>query len=248
MSSFTMNLPDAINFLGGKIVTGEDGEFILTGDDVGLTHYPIFDESYRQRLNTLIVSNFYNREIAHETPLIWRNRLRTKMSLIMPTYNKLYLSTEIDYDPLSTIDVRSETVQKASTLGEALANAKAESESSAGGRTINSDFPQMQLNDYDDYATNGSDNINTGSAKSDSTNTSETKGTEEGESTSHTKGYQGVAANLILAYRQSLINVDQMILDELEPLFFALWSTRESRTTQESAFYMGGMFPFYPYR
>ena len=62
--------------------------------------YPIFDENYRNVLNTKIIRHFFTREIGFETVGLWKLKLNTKMNEIMPYYNKLYESEALHFDPL----------------------------------------------------------------------------------------------------------------------------------------------------
>lgn len=74
---------------------------IEMGIDLGLSAYPIFDESYRDTLNNHITDYFYFREIGFETAALFTNRLRQRMNLIMPYYNQLYLSAKLELEPLT---------------------------------------------------------------------------------------------------------------------------------------------------
>lgn len=58
--------------------------------DIGLQDYPIWDESYRERLNNVIVNHFMFREIAAPTPMAFVYKLNAKMYEIMPKYNAFY--------------------------------------------------------------------------------------------------------------------------------------------------------------
>ena len=92
-----------------------------------------------------------------------------------------------------------------------------------------------------DYATAASDATTyalgeaTGVSKSDSESAANQK------SKSRTKGYQGIPADLIMAYRVSLLNVDQMIVEELEEFFLMVYDTADSYTDQidPSHYYLG---------
>ena len=53
-------------------------------------NYPIFDENYRNVLNTKILRHFYTREIGFETIALWKYKLNAKMYEIMPGYNIMY--------------------------------------------------------------------------------------------------------------------------------------------------------------
>lgn len=78
-------------------------EFFDAGFTIG--DYPIWDESYRNVLNTKIKNHYYFKEIGQETPARFKFYLDTKLNEIMPYYNELYLTTLKKYD----IDIVSQT-------------------------------------------------------------------------------------------------------------------------------------------
>lgn len=67
--------------------------------------YPIFDEDYRQTLETKILKHFYTREIGSETVGRWRLWLDATMNEIMPFYNKLYTDGLSIINPLQDVDM-----------------------------------------------------------------------------------------------------------------------------------------------
>lgn len=67
--------------------------------------FPIFDESYRNVLETKIVRHYYTREIGFETVGLFKLKLNTKLNEIMPYYNKLYNSELLEFNPLYDVDV-----------------------------------------------------------------------------------------------------------------------------------------------
>lgn len=67
--------------------------------------FPIFDETYRNVLETKILRHYYTREIAFETVGLWKLKLRTKLNEIMPYFNKLYQSELFDFNPLYDVDL-----------------------------------------------------------------------------------------------------------------------------------------------
>ena len=70
--------------------------------------YPIFDEEYRSTLETKILKHYYTREIGEETYGLWKLRLDRKMNEIMPYYNVLYKAKLDEFNPLLTVDMRTE--------------------------------------------------------------------------------------------------------------------------------------------
>ena len=67
--------------------------------------YPIFDEAYRNVLNTRILKHYYTREICAETVGLWKLWLNNKMREIMPKYNKLYKSELLEFNPFYDTDL-----------------------------------------------------------------------------------------------------------------------------------------------
>lgn len=67
--------------------------------------YPIFDENYREHLETKIMSHFYTREIGLETVGLFKHHLKNKMREIMPYYNQMYLSEKLKFDPFMNTEM-----------------------------------------------------------------------------------------------------------------------------------------------
>lgn len=67
--------------------------------------FPIFDESYRNVLETKILKHYYTREIGLETVGLWKLKLETKLNEIMPYYNKLYKSELLEFNPFYDVDL-----------------------------------------------------------------------------------------------------------------------------------------------
>ena len=204
MSAITMKLKQVIE---------------LTNGDIGLYHYPIFDEKHRAKLNQKIIDNYLNREIAHETIDIFQLAMRNRMNLRMPYFNQLYQSELRKIDPFITIDMITESDTANAQDSEGTSTSNTESEGTASGRVIVSEFPQTQLSENEDYATNGTDSTNTNAAtaKADEENSSKLAGTSSGKSVS--KGFQGNQADMLMAYRATFMNIDEMVVLDLEELF-----------------------------
>jgi hypothetical protein len=224
--------------------------YLIEGNyDLGLKDYPIFDDSYREQLNNKIIQHYYFREIGFETEALFKNRLNQKMNEIMPYYNQMYESSKLKIDPLSTIDLEEVFSRKSKTTGEGTSstsgtgnntnNFNSTDTTDYGKLSKFSDIAQAQttpneiLNDkYLTSATvdDGQDkNTNTG------TNTSQTESTTSGTSTDKRnldedttltrKGNNGTASEseLLNMYRETFLNIDMMIIDDLDELFLGIW-------------------------
>lgn len=224
--------------------------YLIEGNyNLGLKDYPIFDESYREQLNNKIIQHYYFREIGFETEALFKNRLNQKMNEIMPYYNQMYESSKLKIDPLSTIDLEEVFSRKSKTTGEGTSSTSGTGNNTNNFNSTDttvygkiskfSDIAQAQttpneiLNDkYLTSATvdDGQDkNTNTG------TNISQTESTTSGTSTDERnldedttltrKGNNGTASEseLLNMYRETFLNIDMMIIDDLDELFLGIW-------------------------
>lgn len=221
MATFTMTLNEVME---------EDG-------NIGLSDYLIFNEEYRETLNRNIYEHFYNREIGFETAEYFRLRVGNHMRVNMPFFNKLYESLEIPFDPISTIYITTES--ESDSTEDARTDVEGNTTSSVGSKskTVNHAFPQTALAGNEDYATAAvSANSDTSSLGSSVEGTSASREASDSNK-SRTHGYQGSAADLIIKYRDSLINVDAAVIASLEPFFMSIWDIADNYTG--SGFYYG---------
>lgn len=257
MSFYTTKLRDLLN----------------TGFDIGLKTYPIFDEAYRQTLNQKIIDHFYMREIGAETPALFKFFLNRKLNEVMPYYNQLYKSAQIEYDPLvnnitqirhvknnnedwkdnhtgtaNTADngtydrTRSETTDTSDHT---------ESNTFSERRGVNSDTPQQQIGlkgiVFDAlYATSADTSQEEGASVTDEiihSDQNETIGdrssstqdyNDEWENTRHGDYYEdyfqtheGLVGqsqpDLIKQFRETFLNIDMMVIEELNCCFLMLY-------------------------
>jgi len=219
MSAFTIKLKDAIELTGGTVEI-TNGIRVLTGGDIGLAHYPIYDENYRPHLNGLIIDHYWNREIGMETIDMFQLVMRRKMNEIMPYYNQMYQSAQIEYEALSTIDLQ--TANTGNTTQEQSTHAEGSSDNSS--RAVSSTTPQTMLSGDADYASSAADSKAVSSSNQDGTLNTTLDSTND----VHVTGYQGAASDLVVRYRQSLINIDMMIITEIEECFMLVWDNSDS--------------------
>ena len=66
--------------------------------------YTLFDETYKPILENKILRHYYTREISEETVGLWKLRLRSRITEIMPYYNRLYESELLKFNPLWDTD------------------------------------------------------------------------------------------------------------------------------------------------
>lgn len=210
--------------------------------------FPIWAEAYRTTLETKILMHYFNKEIGFETVGLWKFYLNERLNLIMPYYNQRYSTTVKDYDYLQDVNW-TETFSDNKKLdetnvlnangnlsGTASSNTTADSSQTKTEKGLRSDTPQANYNNLD-YATwlndvNSNDTgSSTGAGSSESSQTSSQKNDNTINRTSSDSGNRtrtGLTGNrsftdLVLQYRDSLLNIDMEIVDNLKDLFMTIY-------------------------
>lgn len=178
--------------------------------------YPIYKEEHREELETKIIKHYYMREIGFETWGRFKLALNERMNLIMPYFNDLYKSIELNGDnPL----VNTEIVEKRVTDNEGSTTSNSTATDNTQVRQKFEDTPTSELGN-EDYATNITTNT------SDSTNNYDGKGTNENKETMerHLTGLNAYSKqDMIARYRENIINVDEGVINELYDLFMLIY-------------------------
>jgi len=208
---------------------------------LGLDTYPLFDEAYRAELNDKIIAHYNEQEIGHETDSMFRYAMRRKMNEVMPLFNQHYRASQISIDPLRTVDIHNIGENKETSEG--TDTSTTESTTTAGGRVVASNTPQVRLSGNGDYATSAQDSNSTTDAGGTASATNNRDNTATNNNV--TTGYQGNPAELIWSLRQSFVNVDMMVIESLTELFSLIWDTGEEFTRGYNYNVYPGFYPFY---
>lgn len=195
--------------------------------------FPIFDERYRPELCKKILRHYYTREICCETVGRWKLFLSDKMKNIMPYYNQLYQSELLKIQPLVSVDKTVKHEGYGTETKTTNRNATNTTSSNTDGNTNTwsyySDTPQGGINglDTNDYLTNATHNVGTDgtiSRLNGATSDKETgDGTRKDLYVDIVSGYEGNQSEMLLKFRETFLNIDMMIINELKDLFFTLW-------------------------
>lgn len=240
--------------LGNLIARGYDTDEKL---HLSAAYYPIFDESYRAKLNEKIVAHYALREIGSETIQMFVFYLGRTMREQMDYYNQLYLSAQHKFDPFVTSDIRQEMDSTSTNessgrssgtqSNQSTSNSTSDTTSDNSAMTFNSEFPQTRIDDFKKFATSASQTDSTGnthtSTSQDSTataiSTSDTDyahSSDKGNSTSHTIGTSGSQSQLLLDWRNTMLNIDMMVIESLDDLFMGVWGSGDNMTNVPQAY------------
>lgn len=184
--------------------------------------YPIWNEEYRATLENKILFHYFDKEICVESLARWQLFLYERLNLIMPYYNKMYLSTIQNFDITKDHNITSTDSETDSNTIETTNTNTNTVTGITNSEEIECNTPQARLTeqDYASFITNNKGN-NTQTATGTNTNTTTNTNTK---ANSHTEsGHNIPIADLLVKYRDSLINIDSMIIEELHDLFMLIY-------------------------
>lgn len=198
-----------------------DNDFDFKLDDP--SSYPIFDEAYRNTLNTKILNHYYLDEIGFETPALFRNRLLARLNEIMPYYNTLY---ENQLDKIDNLLGNVDLTESMDRDGTSTTSGSSTSSSTSNNKNLFQNTPQGQITQTDIDSQTWATNVTFDSGTIGDTSTTSGSATNTDDYIKHITGNNGKKYNieLIEELRKGLLNIDLMIIDELYDLFMGLMS------------------------
>lgn len=207
--------------------------------DEAMASYPLYEQEEKARqfgtayhvptrkeLNNKILNYYRFREIGFETFGRFIFELKTALEEIMPKYNQLFYSADQDFNPIYNVDYEKVIGRDRtdSTTSNSASTTTDETEATTNTKDVVSATPQNQLNigtkniDQVEYADTANWNQNTDENKTTSNmaGNSTTDGSESELTKETTRGNFGVvsAQDLILKYRETILNIEQMIIND----------------------------------
>lgn len=194
------------------------GSLIKNNFNFGLDSYPIFDNNYRNTLNTKILNHYYNNEIGFETPELFKFYLNNKLNEIMPYYNTLYENLKL-YDNNLMSNVNLKEILSRETKN----NVSTKSNSKTDTRNLFQDTPQGSLKETDidnlRYATNLT--LNDSNITDNSSSLGD--GTENYVKTIIGNNGSKYTYELLNELKNAILNIDMMIINDLNELFMGVF-------------------------
>ena len=229
MSRTTLYSPTAL--------TQELRELVENGVDIWDFEYDGFYEGDEKlAFEKKVIDHYYFRQIGQETVERFKHFFRCRIREIMPYYKQVYKSIKIMdeiKDPFGNVDVTETFEEERSESSTASSNSSSSSDTSLVSHEakehIISDAPRGAISNIQSYMTNAEteDNDSSGTTSSDAS----AQGTSSGESNGTVKhtfrktGNQGVNtyAHDMVEYRQTFLNIDKMVIDDLNDLFLGVY-------------------------
>lgn len=222
-------------------------ELMNDGFNFGLTplDYPIFDEDYREGLNTKILRHYWNYEIGQETESMFRFSLNRKMNEIMPLYNQLYTSQALVFDPLKTVNYSDMTSTTDHASGDRTDSSTTTGTGNSAARSVNSDTPQVLLSPNEDYASGAVNTVSESTTGGTGATTASHTDDAAGTISRTVDGLQGISGSaLLMEFRATMLNIDLQVIGELSELFMQIWDNGDEFSCPSMIGGVGYGFPF----
>ena len=178
------------------------GELIEKNVKIFDFDYPIYSEEYRPTFEEHFIEHFYYDEIGQETVKRFKDRLKIKLNLIMPYWNKIFMADNLEQRILDNYDV-TETYER-----------EVKNKINSTSKNIYTDSGIEKI-DFDavDYASTLSKDI--GESNNDNTE----------KWTRKMQGNIGVQtdSDAIVKYWQSLRKIEEEIFKECDDLFMGVY-------------------------
>ena len=244
MSNYTMTLKRVCEVYGYEEVTSWFDDYnlldYLTSEQVdtiettGIWH--------KETLAVMILNHYILREIAFETPYMFRHYAKCRMAEIMEKYAPLIYvqALQMSFNPLTGNQTYSDTesytrttADSSSTSSSSSSQTQTATASSGSSLNVHSDTPQGQISKStilggsyasDTEASESESSINDSSNNSSSgTVTGQLAGTETLSRTKSGYDLKMTKADMVMNYRKSIQAINKDIIEELHDLFYALF-------------------------
>ena len=186
------------------------GEIIENDVNIFDFEYPFYSEERRKQFEQHFIDHFYFDEIGQETVARFKQRLKVKLNLIMPYWNKIFLADELEQRILDNYDV-TETYTR-----DVINNTNATNENV--NRNLASDTPTTKV-DFEKV------DFFSSIVKDIGNNTSKVNGDSKENWTRTMQGNIGVQtdADAIIKYWQSLRQIEIEIFNQCDDLFMGVY-------------------------
>ena len=202
------------------------GEIVENDIEIFDFDYPFYNEERRSQFEQHFIEHFYFDEIGQETVARFKQRLKIKLNLIMPYWNKIFLADNLEQRILDNYSV-TETYE--SSIENSL-NAENENNINTSNESVNknleSDTPVTKT-DFEqvDYFSNIVKDIGSGTSNTSASNIINANNNRTENWTRKMEGNIGVQtdADAIIKYWQSLRQIEIEIFKQCDDLFMGVY-------------------------
>lgn len=189
--------------------------------------YPFYDNDLKKVFEDKFIQYYYYDEIGFETIGRFKQRLSAKLNEIMPRYSQLY-QTELaskDINFMLNKDLKETFIREVDNTnnmtGDSLDKVTGSDNTDFKESNIGNGNATLSYNSLTSINQNNNDFNNNKSSNSNVVN----KGNEREETTLLSQGNIGItsSAELLQKWRDTIINIDQQIINECRDLFMTIF-------------------------
>lgn len=189
--------------------------------------YPFYDNDLKKVFEDKFIQYYYYDEIGFETIGRFKQRLRAKLNEIMPRYSQLYQTelTSKDINFMLNKDLKETFIREVDNTnnmtGDSLDKVTGSDNTEFKESNIGNGNATLSYNSLTSINQNNNDFNNNKSSNSNVVN----KGNEREETTLLSQGNIGItsSAELLQKWRDTIINIDQQIINECRDLFMTIF-------------------------
>ena len=231
MSKYTTQLRYICEEKAGLLESTGDYNKIIAESYKKIIHpeTALFDPEYEAVLFPKIIRHYYFDEIAHETVAHFVFKLNLKLDEILPYYNQLYESALLEFNPLTDVDYTVKGEKHDNNTADITRTDNLVNSVTNKNKDLVSDTPQGTLDNVD---INNNLYI-TGATVTDGIINNENRGTQKhanviknnNEYIERVTGKRGGLTNseMLLKFRETFLNVDMMIINNLKNCFMGVY-------------------------
>lgn len=196
--------------------------------------YPIVDATWKKEFEELFINYYYFYEIGTETIDRFKHLLKARLNLIMPYYNELYESKLFEINPLLTSKIKevykySENQNTVNTtIDKTNTSNKIDSTGNSEDNTQETEYPQTSSIESDIPSRRAK---NTNATTSETSTTGTTNYTSDNDISQTSKkdyekiieGLSGDQNELLRSYRQNIVNINRLLIEDLKTLFILVY-------------------------
>jgi hypothetical protein len=197
--------------------------------------YQFDDQNFKAQLEQSIIDYYYDYEIGFETPDRFKRKFKARWQRNIDYFNKLYNTTLLEYNPLSNYSLKEVLDQLATSSSQADNTENTTLNNTGNTHTFSdidnkmSDYPQQPLAGGD-YLSGQNNETNDTTIDSTANTTNVTTGNvvaTSTDNTDYTKTIEGITQttypDLIQKHRDTLIQINNMIIDYMKPCFILVY-------------------------
>ena len=189
--------------------------------------YDFYDSDLKPLFEKKFIEHYYIDEIGFETIARFHQRLKSKLNKIMPRYKQLY-QTELackDINFMLNKDLKETFIREvdntSNMTGDSLSKVNGSDNTGFKESNIANGNASLNLNSLTSISQNDNNFNNTNSTNNNVVN----KGSQKEETTLLSQGNIGItsSAELLEKWRSTIINIDEMIIEECRDLFMTIF-------------------------